>query len=94
MFISYSHREANIVFPEIKKFHDAGYNVWYDQGLTPGQEWDDEIAEALMGASLLVVFISKNSMGSINVQDEIKLALNEQIDILTEEYIKKINEWK
>ena len=82
IFISYAHLDAEIVFPEIKKFHDEGYPVWYDQGLTPGQEWDDEIALALMDCSLLVVFISKNSMASNNVQDEIKLALNEKIDIV------------
>ena len=82
IFISYAHKDAEIVFPEIKRFHDEGYNIWYDQGLTPGQEWDDEVAEALLGCSLLVVFISKNSMGSTNVQDEIKLALDEKIDIV------------
>jgi len=82
IFISYAHKDAHIVFPEIKRFHNEGYNIWYDQGLTPGQEWDDEVAEALLGCSLLVVFISKNSMDSNNVQDEIKLALDERIDIV------------
>jgi hypothetical protein len=70
------------VFHEIKKFYDEGYNIWYDQGLTPGQEWDDEIAVALMDCSLLIVFISENSMASVNVQDEIKFALGERIDVV------------
>lgn len=82
IFISYAHKDAALVFKDIKIFHDAGYPIWYDQGLTPGQEWDDEIALALMGCSLLVVFISKNSMASRNVQDEIKMALNRDIDIV------------
>lgn len=82
IFISYAHKDAKLVFRDIKRFHDEGYPVWYDQGLTPGQEWDDEIARALMRCSLLVVFISKNSMASKNVQDEIKMALNRDIDVV------------
>ena len=82
VFISYAHKDAKLVFEEIKKFHGEGYPVWYDQGLTPGQEWDDEIAIALMNASMLIVFISANSMASRNVQDEIKMALNRDIDIV------------
>lgn len=82
IFVSYAHKDAEIVFKEIKKFHDNGYPVWYDQGLTPGQEWDEEIANALMNCGLLVVFISENSMASKNVHDEIKMAINEDIDIV------------
>ena len=82
IFVSYAHKDAELVFEEIRKFHDRGYPIWYDQGLTPGQEWDEEIAQALMDCRLLVVFISKNSMASKNVHDEIKMALNEDIDIV------------
>ena len=82
IFISYAHKDAELVFREIKKFHDKGYPIWYDQGLTAGQEWDEEIEEALLKASLLVVFITKTSMSRNNVVDEIKLALEEKIDIV------------
>lgn len=82
IFVSYAHKDAYLVFPEIKIFHDEGYPVWYDQGLNPGQEWDDEVAIALINCKLLVVFISKNSMDSTNVQDEIKLALKRDINIV------------
>ena len=82
IFISYAHKDAELIFPEIKRFHDEGYPIWYDQGLTAGQEWDEEIEEFLLDCSLLVVFVSKNSMASSNVVDEIKLALAEDIDIV------------
>lgn len=81
-FISYAHKDAKIVFSEIKKLYDEGYNIWYDEGLTPGKEWDEEIEEKLCNSSLVIVFISKNSMGSINVRNEIKLALNEDINVV------------
>ena len=82
MFISYAHKDAEIIFSEIKKFHDEGYNVWYDQGLTPGKEWDEEIAEALIASSLVILFVSENSIKSKNVRNEINLALNEDIDVV------------
>ena len=53
IFISYAHKDRRLVFPEIKKFHNKGYPIWYDDGITPGQEWDDEIAVALINCSLL-----------------------------------------
>ena len=82
IFISYAHKDRRLVFPEIEKFHNEGYPIWYDDGLTPGQEWDDEIAIALKNCSLLIAFISENSMASLNVQDEIKLALNDEIEVV------------
>ena len=82
IFVSYAHKDSDIIFEEIKKFNDMGYPVWYDQGLTAGQEWDEEIEDALLDSSLLVVFITENSMASNNVVDEIKLALEEKIDIV------------
>lgn len=77
IFISYSHKDANLVFPELKRLHDAGLNIWYDQGIAPGNEWTEEIGNALDGCSLFIVFISKNSANSVNVRNEINYALHE-----------------
>ena len=82
IFISYAHKDKKIVYKEIKRFHDEGYHIWYDDGLIPGEYWDDEIAYKLSNSYLVVVFISKNSMDSTNVIDEIKFALNKNIDIV------------
>lgn len=79
IFVSYSHKDSNIVFNEIKRFNEAGYHVWYDEGITPGNEWDDEIADALSKCALFVVFLSKNSVLSPNVADEIKYSIQEKI---------------
>ena len=76
IFVSYAHADANLVFPEIKRLHDAGLNIWYDQGIAPGNEWTEEIGNALEGCSLFIVFISHNSANSINVRNEINYALH------------------
>ena len=77
IFISYAHANANEVFRVIKQFHDQGYNVWYDEGIAPGNEWTDEIANALENAALFLVFLTPESEASTNVRDEINYALND-----------------
>ena len=77
IFISYAHANANEVFRLIKQFHDQGYNVWYDEGIAPGNEWTDEIANTLENASLFLVFLTPESEASTNVRDEINYALND-----------------
>lgn len=77
IFVSYAHADADLVFPELKRLHDAGLNIWYDQGIAPGNEWTEEIGNALEGCSLFIVFISKNSANSINVRNEINYALHD-----------------
>lgn len=76
IFISYAHKDSQIVYPIINDLHEAGYRIWYDEGIDPGNEWPDEIARALKKSAFFLVFISQNSMKSKNVIDECNLALN------------------
>lgn len=78
IFISYAHVDCERVFKEIKGFNENGYNVWYDEGISPGNEWTDEIADALEKCALFVVFITPSSAGSPNVQNEINFAIGEK----------------
>jgi len=78
IFISYAHVDSELVFPEIKDFNKNGYNVWYDEGISPGNEWTDEIADFLEGSSLFVVLITPASASSPNVLNEINYAIDEK----------------
>lgn len=78
IFVSYAHKDAKRVFAEIKRFYDANYHVWYDEGIAPGNEWADEIERALSNCALFVVFLTKASVDSENVADEINLAIDEK----------------
>lgn len=75
IFISYAHKDSAQVFPIITRFTQQNYNVWYDEGIEPGIEWPEEIANALNNSSLFVVFITPNSVASENVRNEINFAL-------------------
>jgi formylglycine-generating enzyme required for sulfatase activity len=77
IFISYAHVDGERVYPEIKALHDQGYRIWYDEGIAPGSEWREEIAKAISGCAIFIVFISQNAIQSRNVTREIHYALDE-----------------
>ena len=78
LFVSYSHQDAHLVYPEIIELRDAGYNIWYDEGVAASNEWPEEIANAVLGCSVFLCFISPRATDSINCRNEINLALNEK----------------
>ena len=78
VFVSYAHLDADRVFAEIRRFNEAGFNVWYDEGIAPGNEWSDEIAEALSNCAVFVVMLTPVSAPRENVLNEIDYALNEK----------------
>jgi len=78
LFISYSHEDAHLVYPEIIQIHQSGYNIWYDEGVAASNEWPEEIANAVLGCSVFVCFVSPRATDSINCRNEINLALNEK----------------
>ena len=78
LFISYSHQDAHLVYPEMHQLRDAGYNIWYDEGVAASNAWPEEIAKAVLGCSVFVCFISPRATESINCRNEINLALNEK----------------
>ena len=78
IFVSYAHLDSPRVFPEIVRFNQAGFHVWYDEGIAPGNEWSDAIAEALSDCAVFVVMLSQTSAPRENVLNEIDYALNEK----------------
>ena len=81
-FVSYSHKDHEIVYQELQRFHDQGLNVWYDEGIAPGTEWLAELGEALLAASLFIVFISSNSIDSKYIKKEIRFAISHDIPFI------------
>jgi hypothetical protein len=78
LFASYAHQDAAEVYPEIGRLHLLGYRVWYDEGICPGREWPEAVADALKHASFFLVFISPRALASSNVRNEINLALKKK----------------
>lgn len=75
IFVSYAHRDTRQVFPVLEELDRRGYRVWYDDGIAPGSEWPENIAQHLSGCALTLAFISPNSIASDNCRREVTFAL-------------------
>jgi len=76
VFISYSHKDSEHVFPIIGRLKDEGFFIWYDEGIVPGSEWPESIANHLDNAHTILLFVSPNAIASDNVRREINFALS------------------
>lgn len=75
IFITYCHKDTAAVFPVIERLARDGYRVWYDEGVDPGDDWPEIIAEHLNNCSACISFISEMSLNSHNCRREINFAL-------------------
>ena len=83
IFVCYAHEDADEVYPELVRLKDAGFNVWYDEGISPGQTWRDEVALALTQCSLFLYFVSPRSVASSNCQKEVNFCLSRERKLLS-----------
>lgn len=72
IFISYSHQNTAEAMEVIKNMQKDGYRVWYDEGIDPGSEWDDFIAEKIENCGFFIALISTEYLESENCKDELK----------------------
>ncbi len=70
--------DSTRVLADVAKLDAAGYRIWYDEGIDAGNEWPEEIAKALSGCALFLVYVSPDAAASRNVRNEIHFALNKK----------------
>ena len=82
LFLSYSHRNADAAAEAIRWLKAAGFRVWYDEGVIPATEWDENIAQAIENCSYLIALISEAYLSSSNCLDELNYARDRNIPLL------------
>lgn len=82
IFISYSHKDADVVLPILRRMQNDGFRFWYDDGIDPGTEWDENIAEHVLGCGYFIAMISNNYIASKNCKDELSFARDEDKESL------------
>jgi len=82
IFVSYSHEDSDIVFPGIQRLRDQGFNIWYDEGISPGASWREELAESILGCDLFIILVSPQSANSDNCLKEVNYALEHDRPVL------------
>jgi hypothetical protein len=78
IFISYSRKDADFVAKFTQSLREAGATLWLDKQIRPGGHWDASIELALETCQDVILIMSKNSVESGNVMDEISYALEER----------------
>lgn len=76
LFFSYCHEDASLAYPMIERLILEGYRVWFDNGVHPGDEWPDVVAEHLNRSSAFVAAISRASSASHNCRNEMSFAVS------------------
>ena len=74
IFISYSHLDRDRVYPIVSSMNNMGLRVWFDEGIDPGTEWDENIAMHVQNCDAMISFISPNYLESDNCKDELNYA--------------------
>ena len=77
IFVTYSHEDSDLVYPQIRWLQDQGFNVAWDEGISPGAVWRSELAQAIRECSLLLYFTTPNSVASEHCAREVNFALDE-----------------
>ena len=83
VFLSYSHFDkqiANIVIVGLKR---KMCRVFYDEGLTPGKSWNDELAERVINCDCIVVLLTDHSASSKYVKTELNYAIAKDKTIIS-----------
>ncbi len=76
IFFSYCHENAWQNYPIIEQMAYDGYRIWYDDGLHPGDEWPERIAQMLDGCAVCMVALSQKFSESHNCKNELTFAIN------------------
>ena len=64
LFISYSHRDREAVLEIITRLYEEGWKIWYDEGLTIGDRYDDTLEEHVRDCSVFLLFVTEHSLNS------------------------------
>ena len=74
IFLSYAHQNREQAFSFVYRLQRDEFRVWYDEGIDPGTEWADNIAEKIENSNCFLALISKEYIQSENCRDELSYA--------------------
>jgi len=82
IFVSYAHANKDKVYPIIKRLHEMGYRLWYDEGIEPGDEWPKVIGDHIIRSACMLLFLTPEAVVSEWVRKEIHTAISKTIKII------------
>ena len=84
LFFCYSRQDAIIVRQTYQYLTNAGYRCWMDMdGIASGDDYAQEIANAIQQSKCLLFFSSEHSNDSMWARNEVAFAANQDVKILS-----------
>lgn len=83
IFVSYCHKDNVAVAELLRLLENAGYRFWYDEGIDPGSDWPEVIAEHLDKCDSCIAVITPNALESHNCRREINFALRRKKPLIS-----------
>lgn len=77
IFVSYAHKDKDLVYPLIRTMQENGYNVWFDEDITPASEFTEYIAENLLRSAFFIAMITPQYLASHYCRHELSFACNQ-----------------
>ena len=73
-FISYSHKDKEVVYDDLWALHEKGLSFWYDDGITAGEVWNEKVKEVVESpkCKLAIFFVSENTLVSPAIRQEME----------------------
>jgi methylmalonyl-CoA mutase cobalamin-binding subunit len=75
VFISHAATDAKLAERVAHVLREAGFQVWDETQILPGDNWGTQLAEALQESEAMVVLLTPNSLHAPNLSHEVGYAL-------------------
>ena len=82
IFVSYSHKNKDQVYPVLGMLQRNGFRICYDEGITGGQNWRLMLKDRIKCSECILLFSSKDAVKSTAVTIEITTANNFEVPII------------
>lgn len=76
IFVSYCHRDGELVAAILNRLYDLGLRIWYDDGINLGSDWAEVVERKLQQSQAVLAFYSQEFMESEPCCQEVHTALN------------------
>lgn len=78
VFISHAYSDSKLAQRVAAVLQEAGFQVWDDTQILPGDNWGTKLAEALQESDAMVVLLTPDSIHSPNISYEVGYALGKK----------------
>ena len=82
IYVSYAWKDKRYGYPILEQLVKDGYRIWFDEGITSGEEDPGEIAAKIAGCQLFLAFLSENAAQSCAFKREVNFAIHQKKEII------------